>query len=120
MHVLNITTAKIEGEVRKNSNIGNASYMSIATGVIISPCLGQLLAQMLSIARNGAIHPDVKMKTPVSIATPTLSSSSIQKFKNLPNAMTCKQIVIALEARGDFVARENGQFQVCLLKLMLI
>ena len=100
MHVRNITTAEIEGEVRKNSNIGNAFCMSIAAGVIISPCSDQLLAQMLSMARNGAIPPDVKMETPVSIATPALSNSSIQKFTNLPNAMTCKQIVIVREAHS--------------------
>jgi len=67
------------------------------TVVLILSHLDQHHVQMQSMERNGVIHLDVKMETLVSIVTPALSNSSIQKFTNQQNAMTCKQIAIAPE-----------------------
>ena len=99
MHALSIITVEIEEEAQRNSNIGNNSYILTDIGVIILLSLDQHPVQMQNMEKNGVIHQDVKMEMPVSIVIPALSNSSIQKFINLPNAMTCKQIATALEVR---------------------
>ena len=55
--------------------------------------------QMLSMEKNGVTLQGVKMEMVVSIVTLELSSSSILKFTNLLNAMTCRLTVIVLEVR---------------------
>lgn len=81
--------------------VHNITITKIGEGRLKSISIDQLHVQTSSKAMNGAILPIVMLVIRVLIVIPERSNSSIQKFTNQPNVMTCNKPIIVRE--GPFV-----------------
>lgn len=94
MHVHNITTAKIKGEVLGNSNIGKQK-LGILILTTTTTITDQHLVLMLNMVRNGVSQVIVKLVISALTVILELNNNFILKFTRAPNVMMYNKLVIA-------------------------